>query len=206
MLPFLAAIAVAQEPVASAPVDTPLHAGSGPHLTGYLQVWGTVWDMDEDPQADPATYGDPEDDVGFKLRRVRIGLDGTQSGIDYVVTIGTEARYDALEPATETIGLEDALVVAHPYEQAAVTIGFQKVPVGREQLISSTELALSERAVLSEWLVPGRDVGVTGEWTLGAPRFRVGIYNGNGSILGDDIWACSSRRVSSWRRDSGAVG
>ncbi len=186
MLPILAAIAVAQEPVASAPVDTPLHAGSGPHLTGYLQVWGTVWDMDEDPQADPATYGDPEDDVGFKLRRVRIGLDGTQSGIDYVVTIGTEARYDALGPATETIGLEDALVVAHPYEQAAVTIGLQKVPVGREQLISSTELAVSERAVLSEWLVPGRDVGVTGEWTMGAPRFRVGIYNGNGSILGDD--------------------
>jgi hypothetical protein len=186
MLPTLVAIAAAQEPLTTAPVDTPVHYGGGPHLTGYLQVWGTVWDMDEDPRADPATYGDPEDDVGFKLRRVRIGLDGTQSGFDYVVTIGTESRYDTLDPASESVGLEDALVVAHPYETAAVTIGLQKVPVGREQLIASTELALSERAALSEWLVPGRDVGATGEWTLGVPRIRLGVYNGNGSILGDD--------------------
>jgi hypothetical protein len=186
MLPMLVAIAVAQEPLVSAPVDTPLHQGGGPHLTGYLQAWGTVWDMDEDPQADPAVYGDPEDDVGFKLRRVRIGVDGTQNGIDYVVTIGTESRYDTLDPVSQSVGLEDALVVVHPYESAAITIGLQKVPVGREQLVSSTELVLSERAVLSEWLVPGRDVGVTGEWTMGVPRIRLGVYNGNGSILGDD--------------------
>ena len=32
-----------------------------------VQVWGTVYDQDEDPMADPATYGDPEDDVGFKV-------------------------------------------------------------------------------------------------------------------------------------------
>jgi hypothetical protein len=184
LLLLLVRIASAEEHVV--PVDTPLHTGQGPHLGGYLQIWGTAWDMDEDPQADPATYGDPEDDVGFKLRRVRVGVDGTQRGVDYVVTLGTESRYDVLDPASESVGLEDALVVVHPYDTLAVTIGLQKVPAGREQLISSTQLALSERAVLSEWLVPGRDVGVTGDWTMGAGRVRLGAYNGNGSILGDD--------------------
>jgi hypothetical protein len=195
MLPIFASLAAAQEPA----VDAPVHAGEGPHVTGYLQLWGTVWDMDEDPRADPATYGDPEDDVGFKLRRVRLGVDGTESGVDYVVTLGVESRYDALDTASEGVGIEDALVVVHPYEPLAVAIGFQKVPVGREQLISSTDLALSERAVLSEWLVPGRDVGITGDWSVVASegrvaRVRVGAYNGNGSPLGDDnlglLFAC----------------
>src|SRR6185436_13146066 len=104
MLPMiLNLVARADDPVTTAPVDTPLHSGGGPHLTGYLQVWGTAWDMDEDEQADPATYGDPEDDVGFKLRRVRIGVDGTQGVFDYVVTIGAESRYDVLEPPKDTL-------------------------------------------------------------------------------------------------------
>jgi len=221
MLPFLVAIAAAQEPAAQEPaaqeppaqeppsdaeppseekppaqepparargesVDTPVHPGPGPHLTGYLQLWATAWDMDEDPQEDSASYGDPEDDVGFKFRRVRIGLNGTQNAIDYVVTIGTETRYDALEDASESVALEDALVVVHPHESTVITIGLQKVPVGREQLVSSTRLVLAERAVLSAWLVPGHDVGVMGKWEMGGARVRLGVYNGNGSILGDD--------------------
>ena len=190
MLPFLVAIAAAQEPPAqptpSESVDTPVHPGPGPHLTGYLQLWGTAFDMDEDPQEDSASYGDPEDDVGFKFRRVRIGLNGTQGEIDYVVTIGVESNYDALDPASEAVSLEDAVVVVRPSESWAVSAGLQKVPVGREQLVSSTRLVLAERAVLSAWLVPGHDVGVMGKWEKGPGRVRLGVYNGNGSILGDD--------------------
>ena len=173
-----------EEPLA--PVDTPVLAGKGPQLTGYLQIWATAWDMDEDPQADPATYGDPEDDVGFKLRRVRIGLTGTQGIVDYVVTIGTETPYDALNPPSDSVGVEDAVVVVHPVASSAVALGLQKVPVGRDELISARELVLSERAVLSAWLVPGHDVGLSGDWAKGLGRVRVGVFNGNGSILGDD--------------------
>ena len=151
-----------------------------------MQIWVTAWDMDEDPEADPATYGDPEDDVGFKLRRVRIGLVGRRSIVDYVVTIGTETEYDALTPPTDSIGVEDAVVAVHPFDGAAATLGLQKVPVGREELFSSRGLVLSERAVLSAWLVPGHDVGLSGDWTKGLARFRAGVFNGNGSILGDD--------------------
>jgi hypothetical protein len=182
-----------EEETPPAPVDTPVQAGKGPQLTGYMQIWATAWDMDEDPEADPATYGDPEDDVGFKLRRVRIGLVGRRSIVDYVVTIGTETEYDALTPPSESVGVEDAVVAVHPFEGAAVTLGLQKVPVGREELFSTRELVLAERAVLSAWLVPGHDVGLSGDWTKGLARFRAGVFNGNGSILGDDnlgmLWA-----------------
>jgi hypothetical protein len=157
-----------------------------PELVALLQIWGTAWDMDEDPQADPATYGDPEDDVGFKLRRARVGIAGGEGTIGYALSVGAESRYDTLDPASETVGLEDAFVLFRPYEAANVVVGLHKVPVGREQLVSSRELALSERAVLSEWIVPGRDVGVTGDWQIGVGRVRIGTYNGNGSILGDD--------------------
>ena len=40
-----------------------------PTPVGLLQVWGTVWDQDVEPSTDPASYGDPEDDIGFKVRR-----------------------------------------------------------------------------------------------------------------------------------------
>ena len=40
--------------------------GNAPTPVGLLQVWGTVWDQDEEPATDPASYGDPEDDIGFK--------------------------------------------------------------------------------------------------------------------------------------------
>jgi hypothetical protein len=68
--------------------------------------------------------------------------------------------------------------------------GLQKVPVSRERLISSSELSLAERAVASQWMVPdsqvglvldakGKDQGVRG-------RGRVGVFNGEESIFGDN--------------------
>jgi 1-acyl-sn-glycerol-3-phosphate acyltransferase len=67
------------------------------------------------------------------------------------------------------------------------------------ELISARELVLSERAVLSEWLVPGHDVGLSGDWAKGLVRVRAGVFNGNGSILGDDnlgmLFAGTGRRV-----------
>ena len=47
-----------------------------PQPFGLLHMWTTVYDMDENELADPAGYGDPEDDIGFKLRRTRAGISG----------------------------------------------------------------------------------------------------------------------------------
>ena len=46
-----------------------------PVVTGFVQMWVTALDQDVDPLTDPASYGDPEDDPGFKIRRARLGLD-----------------------------------------------------------------------------------------------------------------------------------
>src|SRR5437868_4685634 len=89
-------------------------------------------------------------------------------------------------PSAEEKTPEDEGVVVHPVGSSAVALGLEKVPVGRDELISARELVLSERAVLSNWLVPGHDVGLSGDWAKGLGRVRVGVFNGNGSILGDD--------------------
>ena len=49
-----------------------------PTPTPYLlvQSWATLYDQDESTLADPSGYGDPEDDIGFKLRRARAGFTG----------------------------------------------------------------------------------------------------------------------------------
>ena len=60
-----------------------------PQPTALLQVWATAFDMDEDPQADPAGYGDPEDDIGFKVQRARLGFEGENDRLRYGVVVGT---------------------------------------------------------------------------------------------------------------------
>ncbi len=64
--------------------------------------------MDQDPQADGSGYGDPEDDVGFKVRRARIGIAGILDDVpiegftkddvrpSYSVELGYSAPFDGL--------------------------------------------------------------------------------------------------------------
>ncbi|RME22793.1 MAG: hypothetical protein D6798_14985 [Deltaproteobacteria bacterium] len=178
--------AAAAGPDADADANSPLPP---PRPTALVQVWGTVYDMDEQPQADPASYGDPEDDTGVKIRRARIGLEGDGDTVRYVVTVGASPAYDALSEDDTDIQLVDAALGFSPGHRLWIDAGVIKPPVGREALMSSSQLALAERAVLSEWLVPGREAGVSVDWsTTGAARFRLrgGAYNGNGGIFGDD--------------------
>ena len=44
-----------------------------------VQTWATLMDQDRDLQADPASYGDPEDDVGFPFAGRASVLTGTSS-------------------------------------------------------------------------------------------------------------------------------
>jgi hypothetical protein len=156
-----------------------------------VHAWATAWDTDEDPTADPAGYGDPEDDIGFKVRRARIGMTGKNDVWSYSVIVGTSAPYDALRTSTEgDIDIVDANLGYQVADGLWVTGGVQKVPISREQIMSSQRLSLGERAAASEWLVPGRDAGVLAEYRGGSgsmeTRFSLGAYNGNGSLETDD--------------------
>ena len=156
-----------------------------------VHTWATLWDTDEDPTADPAGYGDPEDDIGFKVRRARMGMTGKNDMWQYTVIVGTSAPYDALLPSNEgDIDIVDGFVGYALAEGLWVTAGLQKVPVSREALMSSQRITLGERAVSSIWLVPERDAGVLAEYRGGNKsmqgRFSVGAYNGNGSLETDN--------------------
>ncbi|MEC8379264.1 MAG: porin [Myxococcota bacterium] len=170
-----------------------------------VQIWGTVYDQDEDPMADPATYGDPEDDVGFKVRRARFGFEGKDAGVKYAVTAGVSAPYDinAQQNLTE-FQVVDAHIGLKAVKGLWVIGGMQKLPVSREQLMSSQEITLSERAVSSIWLVPNREIGMLADYTAGGKnlkaRIRAGVFNGNESFLGDNnagnLYAARAELVS----------
>ena len=67
-----------------------------PELTAFTQGWATIYDQDESLQADPAGYGDPEDDPGFKLRRVRLGIKGKNDFVKYSLSVGQSGPYDTI--------------------------------------------------------------------------------------------------------------
>jgi hypothetical protein len=163
-----------------------------PQVTGLLQVWGTVYDQDENPLTDPASYGDPEDDPGFKIRRARIGLEGKEGGARYDLTFGFSSGYDALGGPPDT---DIQLISASGGLKAAkglwIDAGVVKVPTSRSFLMSASELALGDRPVGSNALVPAREVGLTVDGRVGQEdgfrgRGRVGVFNGNGALVGDD--------------------
>jgi len=163
-------------------------------LTPYalLQVWGTVWDQDEDPQADPAGYGDPEADPGVSIRRARVGLEGQQGMLDFVVSVGMGAAPDVWFENRPLIGVVDAnagITFAAGPGDLRIAAGTQKVPVSRELLISSSELLFQERTVATNHLAPDREAGLTVDYKMDfGGRVVLGAFNGNANILGDNNW------------------
>jgi len=167
--------------------------GGLPEPDPYIQahVWATLYDQDEDRTADPAGYGDPEDDSGFKIRRARVGFTGINDTWRYAVILGQSAPFDGLTALGGTqIDIVDAHAGYSPAEGLWITGGVQKVPVSRELIMSSQRLALVERSVASEWLIPGRDTGLTVDYRVGSSslygKLSAGVYNGNRSVVSDD--------------------
>ncbi len=165
-----------------------------PTPTGLIQTWFTLWDQDEDPITDPAGYGDPEDDFGFKIRRARVGLVAKEDKVRYDVTFGYSSGYDAVTPpASNSIQLITAEGGYRAAKGLWIVGGVQKVPVSRDFLFSASQMAAGDRAVGSVLMVPGRDAGLSVDWTSRDEdedgfkvRVRTGMFNGNGSISGDD--------------------
>jgi len=171
---------------------------------GQLQTWVTVLDQDTDPQADPASYGDPEHDPGFTIARGRFGFDGflpmgdlSWAQVDYGLSVGIASPYDALSTEDDDVRIVDAFArfaVDTPIGPGAVSMGTQRVPLSRDAMMSSADLLFQERGLAASWLVPGRETGailaqslVLGEGS-DAPQLlaRAGLYNGNGSFYGDE--------------------
>jgi len=154
-----------------------------------VQTTATLFDQDNKGVADPGGYGDPEDDVGFKLRRLRLGFVGENDRVKYGVQVGMSTPFDAVKEAqgaTADLEVVDAYGGYSPTESLWVIGGLQKVPVSREKLMAGSQLALNERSIGAEWLAPGRDLGLVLDSHWKNLRFRVGVFNGSGDLRGDD--------------------
>lgn len=185
------------------PVATDAQRTEGSHhLWSQLQTWVTLWDQDVDPQADPATYGDPEADPGFAIARARLGIDGflptggAAGQLDYALSLGVAAPYDAISDTDVDVQLVDAFgrwALPSSVGLTSLSLGVQRVPFSREAMISSADLVFQERAVGTNWLLPGREVGAQASQSLSLSDdpegnqllLRFGAFNGNGALFGD---------------------
>ena len=162
-----------------------------PESFGLLHMWATLYDMDENEMADPAGYGDPEDDIGFKVRRARLGIKGKNDLVEYRLSVGMSSPFDAtFNRGSEDIDLVDAYFSWKAMSNVWLRAGVQKLPISREQIMSSSDLVLVERAVASVWLVPNRDMGLLVDYRLemgkASLKAEAGVFNGNRSIFGDN--------------------
>jgi len=164
----------------------PISQASELEPTMLTQIWTTVFDQDVDEQADAASWGDPEDDPGFKVRRARIGFEGSEGDFRYGVVVGMSSGFDSVSTSDGEVELVDAYGGWQLTSTMSLLAGVQKVPYSREQLMSAGELVFQERSIAATHIAPGRDVGVMLDTNAFDGHIQLGVFNGNDSILGDD--------------------
>jgi hypothetical protein len=187
---MLTALAIATLPTAASAQEPRTKATNVPWASPNLQLqtWATVWDQDEDPQADPGGYGDPEHDPGFSIPRARLGFTAGYRWVDMGVRVGTSRPYDTISPGDTRVDLVEAwgrLSFDSRAGTTRFTFGQHHVPFSREMRMSSNDLVFQERAVSSNWLAPNRDLGATVLHEYKWVALSVGVYNGGGGLLGD---------------------
>lgn len=158
---------------------------------GLVQLWGTAWDWDADPQADSTGYGDPEDDPGVKVKRARLGVHAQWGGIDLGLVGGAGAGYDGFSDDEADFSLYQASL---GYGKTAgrcalrVDAGVMSLPFQADAMIGAGELTFEERGMAAEHIGDDRGTGITGEAGSkgGGIKGTLGIFNSGFDPFGDD--------------------
>jgi len=122
-------------------------------VAGQIQI-RALWDLqDSRPDGD-------DDDFGFQIRRAKLIFSGNvpSSKIDYKIQLASD-RDDG------TVFVEDVIVGRAINDNWYVSVGKQKLPFLREELISSTRLLAVERGIVSEYFTLNRGEGVQLDYT-----------------------------------------
>jgi len=132
-------------------------------------------------QLDAASFDDDASDNpdGAEFRRLRLGVKGDLPGdFGYKVQIGFDG---------DNTDIEDAYISYNGVQNTKFTLGNHKPYIGLEELNSSKDTALLERASASDAFAPGRAIGLSGSthgdrWTASA-----GVFNDDpGTSSSDD--------------------
>jgi phosphate-selective porin OprO and OprP len=165
------ATGVAAAAPAESPVLVSLEAQDPPfalNIGARIQVRYSYLDRDE-----AAARG------SFGVRRGRLSLSGeAYRHFDYAIQV---------ELAGESARLLDANIRYRLAPLANLWLGQGKSPFGRQQLTSSANLHLVDRAITDVRFAPGRQQGVAllGQSPGGTFEYAAGIYNGNGINAGN---------------------
>lgn len=153
--------------------------------TALVQIWGTAYDQDQDEQADATGYGDPESDPGVSVKRARLGLEGKKDHFLYDVSVGVSAPYDAFDDEDGDIQLEYARV-GYRRDGFGFSMGRQRAPFSRDQMMGSGELTFTERGLGAEHISPQRGMGALIDADMKGAKLSLGAYNAGGDIFGDE--------------------
>lgn len=128
--------------------------------------------------------GDAAEGPGFRLRRARLGVDGSVNRARFGVEI------DLLE--SQGTSLHEAYV-GYDSTYALLYGGLVKVPLSRSALISSESLQMGDRAIGIDAIAPFQQLGMMAGGKIWDDRVRllVGVYNG--MTRGDTL-------AGGWRR------
>ena len=128
--------------------------------------------------------------AAFRVRRAKTSLQGWFFRPEFKFDL--QLSWAGPEPgASAQTALEDALITwdASKKETFQVTFGQFKVPLGRQEMTSSSRLQFDDRDIFSFEFTRGRDLGLEFNGKLSKKRlsYMLGVFNGNAaSRLGND--------------------
>lgn len=147
----------------------------GMNLRARAQVRGTVVAHEEeghDPSAD------------FQIRRMRVSLDAHAYRDLVTMRVQLAVATPDLDPVAPSV-LRDAFITFSPMRDLRFRVGQMKVPYGRQRVVSSGNLQMVDRSIVTGELNLDRDVGMTMfSEDLGGLGglfgYTVGVFGGDG--------------------------
>jgi hypothetical protein len=141
-------------------------------LGGQIQ-FRYVINMRDNVAPDPTTPQEEDDlAVGFQTRRTKLEAKGeVADGWSYFVQVNADSDGG-------TVGLQEAWVRYQINENSNILWGQFKLPLLREELVSSKRQLAAERSVLNELFTQDRSQGIQYGWDSDNMRFRVAFSDG----------------------------
>jgi hypothetical protein len=155
--------------------------GGSVALLNRVQVRWTN-EMPDDSIQLPGTTSPGESKGSFRIRRAKTELTGWVWRPE--LTYELQLSWAGPEPgASTTSPLEDFILNwdVSKDKRFQIAAGQFKVPLGRQELTSSSRMQFADRDLLSNEFTRGRDVGLQlwGLLARGKVEYRAGIFNGN---------------------------